>query len=624
MVDMVVAIDTETELIKPGSLAPRMVCLSYCYETQYAEEGYRVGIVHAKDAKPTIEIWLKGAIAGNVRIVGHNLAYDTAVIASEYPELTHLIFEAYEKSGFDDTLIREQLIDINAGTFWVNRKKKGWYTLLGLAERHMPYVSMSKGADTYRLRYGELIDEPLKYWPKEAVAYAEKDALVTLGVYMQQTQAPIADEEKQLRDSKRQTRADFVLHLMSCWGVVTDPEKTEQFTKEIEDSMKKNSKRLMEYGLMRDNGTKDTREINKRIQTKTKNPKTTAKGNISIGEEALLGSGLPDLKLLVDFTKAQKLDSVWKRYLLQGSNRNTPVQARFHCLVESGRTSCSNPNLQNPHRATGLRECFVPREGSLFIACDYSTLELCTLAQVNLWLFKKSSMADKLNEGVDLHLHFASQMLGISYDESLTRLQERDPEVRETRQVAKAANFGYPGGMGANSFRAFAKGYGVEITEKEAHRLREDWFRAWPEMREYFNFVQSTIGGEVGTIEHFISKRGRGGVRFTQACNSYFQGLAADGAKEALFAVSQECYTDPESPLYRSRPVMFIHDEIILESPSKKAPYAAERLAHLMRKAMQKWTPDIPIKTSIALMDRWYKNAEEVRDDFGRLVPWKP
>jgi DNA polymerase I-like protein with 3'-5' exonuclease and polymerase domains len=407
---------------------------------------------------------------------------------------------------------------------------------------------------------------------------------------------------------------------------VTDPYRVAEFTQEAKDSMGALREKLSRTGLMRVDGTKDLKAIRERVSKLTKNPKLTDKGNIATDEEAIKATQDPDLLRLVDFSKAQKLDSVWSRYLEQGTNTNTPIQATFHCLVESGRTSCAKPNLQNPHRATGLRECFIPRKGHLFAACDYSTLELCTLAQVNSWLFQDSSMAQKLRDGADLHLHFASILLDIPYPDALERLRSGDREVKKTRQMAKVANFGYPGGMGAEAFRSYAKGYGLEITEQDAKALRDNWFIAWPEMNQYFQFVNAQMAGHgfTGKIVQFLTDRVRGDVSFTQACNSYFQGLAADGAKKALFEVSKRCYTDPKSPLYGSKPVMFIHDEIIIETPKAGAPEAADELAKVMREVMQEFTPDVPIKTDVALMDRWYKDAEELRSESGKLKVWRP
>lgn len=612
-----VAIDTETELIRPGCLAPKLVCLSWAFVSETTDQLISGIAKTPEEIEKTFGQWLNGAAkyTNDVRIIGHNIAYDMAVLGSYNPAWLHLMFQAYERGNIDDTKIRQQLMDIADGSFWKN-KKRGGYTLKALAEKHLQ-IEISKGEETWRLRYGELLHVDLKDWPADAKEYAIKDAEVTYNIFRNQGS---------VTNSKEQTANAWALHLMGCWGVTTDKQRVGKFTKEAKDSMAVLREKLSRTGLMRVDGTKNLKTIRERVARLSKSPKLTSKGNIATDEAAIRATGDQDLLSLVDFSKAQKLDSVWSRYLIQGTDINTPIQASFHCLVESGRTSCAKPNLQNPHRATGLRECFIPRKGYLFAACDYSTLELCTLAQVNSWLFKDCSMAQRLREGADLHLHFASVLLGLSYEEGFERLKARDPEMKRTRQMAKVANFGYPGGMGSEAFRSYAKGYGLEISEREAKDLRDNWFLAWPEMESYFDFVTAQIQGQgyTGKIRQFFTDRIRGDVSFTQACNSYFQGLAADGAKHALFQVSKRCYTDPNSVLYGSRPIMFIHDEIVMETPEEKAPEAAEELAQVMRDTMQVFTPDVPIKTDVALMDRWYKDAEETRSSDGKLEVWHP
>ena len=69
---------------------------------------------------------------------------------------------------------------------------------------------------------------------------------------------------------------------------------------------------------------------------------------------------------------------------------------------------------------------------------------------------------------------------------------------------------------------------------------------------------------------------------------------------------------------------MFIHDEIVMETPQDRASEAADELAKVMRDSMQLFTPDVPIKTDVALMDRWYKDAEETRSPSGKLQIWQP
>ena len=613
---IVVAIDTETELIRPGKLAPRLACVSYAFWS-YSKDRIVTGLLKDREEiKANIGQWLRGAAGheGAVRIVGHNTSYDMAVLAVNDPSLLPFIFEAYEKQNIDDTQIREQLRDIANGTFW-KKRKVGGYTLQALAKENLN-LRLSKGSDTWRLRYGELINRPLEEWPEDAKQYALNDAETTLKVFLEQGEVPNAEA---------QAAAAWGLHLMSCWGVVTHPGSVEEFLGGVASTMTAVSAKLKKTGIMRGNGSKNLTAVRRRVSDALgAEAKRTNKGSISTNEETLVATGDPDLALLVQYSKAQKLDSVWARYLRQGTNPRTPVQASFHCLVESGRTSCSKPNLQNPHRATGLRECFVPRKGNLFVSCDYSTLELRTLAQINTWLFNDCNMATRLQDGADLHLHFAAQLLGIDYSEAERRLAAGNKSVKTTRQIAKVANFGYPGGMGASSFRSYAKGYGLDISEEFAEQLRRDWFKAWPEMESYFDFVHHLIGQQRGSIEQFVSKRVRGDVNFTQACNSFFQGLAADGAKSALFETSRQAYTNPDSPLYGSRPVMFIHDEIVLESPASKAPQAGDELSRIMREEMQKYTPDIPIQTDVAVMERWHKDAEEVRNSDGVLQTWAP
>jgi DNA polymerase I-like protein with 3'-5' exonuclease and polymerase domains len=95
-------------------------------------------------------------------------------------------------------------------------------------------------------------------------------------------------------------------------------------------------------------------------------------------------------------------------------------------------------------------------------------------------------------------------------------------------------------------------------------------------------------------------------------------------AKQALWEVSVECYTVPTSPLYGSRIVAFVHDELVLESPEARAPEAADRLAKVMQDAASKWMPDLNLHADAHLMRRWYKSAGPVRDQSGRLVPWEP
>src|SRR5690606_24015976 len=196
-----------------------------------------------------------------------------------------------------------------------------------------------------------------------------------------------------------------------------------------------------------------------------------------------------------------------------------------------------------------------------FLQYDYPGLELCTLGQVLIKLFGASKLADVINrDGAgEVHSSFAEKML---------QVPRSDPNFKEARQTAKVANFGFPGGLGSASLVYFALGkYGVRSTESEARDLKYKWLAMWPEMRRYFDLVGSMCATGKTTIVQLFSDRVRGACSYTQACNSYFQGLGADATGLALYEIMRECYSG-QGALSVCRPVNYIYDEFILEVPS--------------------------------------------------------
>ncbi len=317
-----------------------------------------------------------------------------------------------------------------------------------------------------------------------------------------------------------------------------------------------------------------------------------------------------------------------------------------------------------------------PVEQNVFCSIDYSAIELCTLAQACVTLLGKSAMADLINESGDpgsLHTAFAASMVGLSVDEMKARVKAKDPVAVGYRQASKAANFGFPGGMGASTL-VLAKRKGIEGTTTAAdgtvyagirfcihmggaercgaekvtqwghvgrekvipptckrclecaEDLRAQWFKQWPEMKEYFAIVSRQVEN-TGRIEQLFSGRVRDvstgpGNGFTSAANGYFQGLAADGAKAALYAVSKECYLDRESPMYGARPIFFNHDEIFSEIPLSIASNAAKRMTKVMIDTMKEVAcPSIVVQAEPCLMWRWSKSAATVYDLNGDLLP---
>lgn len=268
----------------------------------------------------------------------------------------------------------------------------------------------------------------------------------------------------------------------------------------------------------------------------------------------------------------------------------------------------------------------------LYCSVDYDSFELKTWAQVCLWTVGHSRLAQVLNGGRCPHTELGARLAHITPEAAYKARKEPGNTFDGTyRQTAKIANFGYPGGMGPATLKIQArKEYKVKLTLEECYSLRDAWRAEWPEAKDYFDWVNRQLRGprdrQKGHAYHFQTGRIRGNIPYTVYCNTLFQGLAADAAKAAGFKVAKEMYAAPSSPLYGSRIVNFIHDEILAEVPEQPelAHAAAFRLRDIMVEEAQKLIPDIRITAEPALMRRWYKGAKTVYSPSGLLMPWEP
>jgi DNA polymerase I-like protein with 3'-5' exonuclease and polymerase domains len=112
-----------------------------------------------------------------------------------------------------------------------------------------------------------------------------------------------------------------------------------------------------------------------------------------------------------------------------------------------------------------------------------------------------------------------------------------------------------------------------------------------------------------------LTGRVRGSVGFSQARNTPFQGLAADGAKLALWNLYQAGY----------RVVAFVHDEVLVEIPKRcDLEVTANEIDRILCESMEEFTGNVPVTCEFALSDRWSKQAEAVFDESGRLQVWSP
>jgi len=219
---------------------------------------------------------------------------------------------------------------------------------------------------------------------------------------------------------------------------------------------------------------------------------------------------------------------------------------------------------------------------------DYSQLELCTLAATIRTFYPEypCALGDAIDAGKDVHCITGALFAGLSYEQMLAGKKAKDPKILQIRQASKSVNFGKGGGLGVPAMVAYAKNnYGVIMSIDEMRKLDHAWKRAWPEipnkyLKENLNAIaQSTTDSFTA---YTITGRAKADCIYTEGSNYSFQGLAADGAKAALWRLwSEEIlgwywsrhagqgygWQFRDSPLRESRIVNFVHDEIVGEHP---------------------------------------------------------
>lgn len=295
----VLAWDTETALIRPACLAPPLACVTW----QRLGEPPRIVVAH--EAYPIVRSWL---LDPDLLLVGHNVAYDFAVISEQFPDLLPSIFDAYDADRVTDTMIRQQLLDIASGTYRGSVSAKGKrveyrYDLESLARR-CAKIRLQK--DAWRLAYGEFIGLPLEAWPDKAreiqaaapakladvraraaaltsgrgtdkqrkalakeaeglqdmingapercTEYPLEDAAATLAVHQAQEQ-----HASFLKDQFRQARAAFALYLSSAWGLRTDVDGVALLRQTTQEALDELDEDLRAAGLVRADGSRDTK-----------------------------------------------------------------------------------------------------------------------------------------------------------------------------------------------------------------------------------------------------------------------------------------------------------------------------------------------------------------------------
>jgi len=663
----------------------------------YRHQGKTWAAVADRQGTEEISDWL---LREDVLLVGHNIA------GFDFAHMLHMLPDPQRRAGFlrilaegrvCDTYIREKLLGIAfdyTDYCPILNAKRGLFSLAGCIKRHfqIDISADKKSPDAWRLRYHELDGVPLKHWPKAAVDYPMDDAEWALSLAFVQARIgspsfsehmdPTTTERGGVVDEVRQCRASLALYCMSAWSVICDGDTVDEWEGELEVAIEKIVSGAQRAGFVRLNGKRNMKIMRELVEKdynrqgrEVPHTDPSAKfpnGQIKTSADVLLKCKTPELRAWGEASGLLKDKTTYLLPAKLGVKGNLPYN--YDPLKNTGRTSSYKTNTQNPPRKGKFRECNKARPGKILCSSDYTAAESCGLAQLHLWVFGRSALADLLNGGVCIHCFIGAHLAGVSLETFMEWYEDKNhPQFYVAknvyRQAAKVANFGIPGGLVAKTLVAYALGLGVnlyeiaiqvdptlvatddedeqfEIAKVYAQHVIDTWKEVIPEGAEYMEMVNNAVDwGETFTFKQFVSERNRGGCTYTSGCNTGFQGIVADGSKEAMWRLLVLCYLPPEysvpllegltwrqpeklrewaEALYGVRPVLFIHDEIIAEGPEETAHVWAWALSEVMVEGLQMFIPDVTIEAKPALMRRWYKGAEEAYDETGKLVAWEP
>jgi hypothetical protein len=671
------------------------------------------------------------AFERRLHVVIQNAAYDICVIMrycmdvvegtqvgdpSRAKELYLLLWDVLERAMEDemaggraiihDTIIREKLWHLSTtGNMEANNGRELRYGLSDLVKTYFGVdisdMKVELGANgrildhngvditgtpqagaAWRLRYSELDGVPLHLWPPEALAYAISDSSWARKIFEVQEGMRKPVGYGSMNSESLQVYADVALRLYSATGFGLDNARVRKVEAAIDAKLDGVRQLLRLNGVERADGTINTKIVAQRVEhawkLKGRHPILTGGGAISASNEAL--EELDGLDPILDaYRERQEVVKIKTAFL--PNIQHDRVWSNYDILKDTGRTSSYGAgdrsrrkplydavNIQQIPRAAGVRECFLPPPGYLMLSCDYSALELCSVAQVTYSLLGYSVHREKNLQGYDLHSFLGSGMAmslapqlvseATNHDEAYKHLrtnlkaarafkdEDKSPEAEQARKLAEGAkhyrNFskpvglGYPGGLGPATLVTFAKAtYGVIMDEDQARVFRELWHQTYPEMKEYFRWVErqtdyankDSYGMDCYAYETDGFRRFRAGATYCATANGKaMQSLSADGAKRSVCWIARACFgglrePNPFTLLDSCIPLAFIHDENLIGIPEDELATERSLLQSvLMVEAMKLSMPDVLIQAEPALMRRWSKAAgdPEWRDEPGR------
>ncbi|TVR60078.1 MAG: DNA polymerase I [Spirochaetaceae bacterium] len=565
------AFDSETDDINPVSAEPVGFSLAFeadsaCYIPIRGPDG---PVLEADEVKQCLRELLANP---ELTIVGQNFKYDYKVLARWGVRPTGRVF---------DTMIAAWLIDSTANTYNMDR----------LAEQYLSYRTI-RFSDVVPRKDATFDEVPLDV----ATRYAAEDADVTFRLYGELSKKLA---ERGLDRVFRELEMPLVpiLAEMELAGIALSPGVLEQYGLELEallDGLQAEVYRLCgrEFNLA---STKQLQEVlfEDRKLTPVKKTKTGYSTDTAVLQQLAHEDPVPEKVLrhrLLSKLKSTYVDSLPKLV----NPRTGRIHTNFNVTgTATGRLSSIEPNLQNipirDEEGRRIRSAFVSDHGWSFVTADYAQIELVVLAHLS----GDPALRDAFANNIDVHKTTASLIFGL----------EIDDVTAEQRRIAKTINFGVMYGMSA-----FRLSNELGISRADAAGFIDAYFTKYAKIRE---FIDNTVrgaekNGYVKTILgherriHEINNRNKTVKMAAErtAVNTPIQGSAADIVKVAMLRIAARLSDEKR----KSRLILQVHDELILEAPDDEAHETALLVEHEMTHAVEL---DVPLRVSIEIGKDW-------------------
>lgn len=408
----------------------------------------------------------------------------------------------------------------------------------------------------------------------------------------------------------------FVLKEMEMAGIKVDVDFLSQLSAELGQELVQIEQQIYEKAgrQLNINSTQQLSDLLFRdLKLPTAGLRITKSGHYSTAAEVLesLIGQHPVISLILEHRAVAKLRSTYVDALPALVNPKTGrIHTTFNQIgISTGRLSSSEPNLQNipirTERGREIRRAFVAEPGHKLIAADYSQLELRILADVA----DDPGLLAAFAQDLDVHQVTAAAVLGIPLVEV----------TKDQRRVAKSVNYGIAYGQ-----TAFGLARSLGISQDEAQVFIDTYFEKYPGIKKYIDQTK-----QMAVAKGFVlTRRGRRrnfpnlaslipaqrAAAEREAINTPIQGLAADIMKAAMIRLHPALTKNG----LRSRILLQVHDELVLEAPDEEVPRTVELVAWAMNGA---FSLKAPLKTDIEIGDCWLDMTEITSEEYVCELP---